>query len=110
MKLKTGILVIFLVIGLLGVPNCIFAQDNSFSSNAIFNSGLPIMSHINGLNPEVRGGGGSKVGFTSVSKSAKKADIGDAASAVGDFWWIILVIIVIIVIIAILVWYFYLRK
>jgi len=111
MKLKTGILVIFLVFGLLGVPNCIFAQGNDYSSNAVLESSAPIMAHTNGLNPEVKGGGG-KGGSSSISKSIKKADVDDAAASGddGSSWWIILVIIVIIIIIAILVWYFFLRK
>ncbi len=117
MKLKTGVLVIFLVFGLLGVPNCIFAQDYDYSSNAVLKSSIPTMTQTNGLNLAVKGGGG-KGGFSSAKSSASKTvkkldgdDDGDADGDDGGSGWIIAIIIIVILgIIGILVWYFFLRK
>lgn len=115
MKLKTGILVIFLVFGLLGVPNCIFAQDYDYSSNAVLESSIPILTQTNGLNVQVKGSSGGKGGFSSsksVSKTVKKldGDDDDTSSDDGSGWIIAIIILVILGIIGILVWYFFLRK
>lgn len=113
MKLKTGILVIFLVFGLLGVPNCIFAQDYDDSFNAVLESSIPTMTQTNGLTVNVKGGGG-KGGFSS-SKSASKTvkkldgDDDDTDSDDGGSWWIA-IIIIIIILLMIAAWYFFLRK
>ena len=117
MKLKTGVLVIFLVFGLLGVPNCIFAQDYDYSSNAVLESSVPTITQATGLNFEVKGG--SKGGFSSAksaSKTIKKISDGDDDDTGGDSgdggsgWVTAIIIIVIIAIIAIAAWYFFLRK
>ncbi|MGF7117276.1 hypothetical protein [Methanobacterium oryzae] len=114
MKLKTGVFLIFLVIGLLGVPNCIFAQDYDYSSNAVLESSIPTMTQTNGLNVQVKGGGG-KGGFSSsksVSKTVKKLDSDDdddSDSDDGGSWWIA-IIIIIIILVMIAAWYFFLRK
>lgn len=113
MKLKTGVLVIFLVFGLLGVPNCIFAQNYDDPSNAVLESSIPILTQTNGLNVQVKGG--SKGGFSSsksVSKTVKKldGDDDDTSSDDGSGWIIAIIILVILGIIGILVWYFFLRK
>jgi hypothetical protein len=116
MKLKTGILVIFLVIGLLGVPNCIFAQqyENS-ASNAVIKDDLQSTMLLNGLTPLVKGssGGGKSSSSSSASKAVKKAD-GDDDDATDNGGWdwmtVIIILIVLFGIIGVLVWYFVLRK
>jgi len=110
MKLKTVIIMIFLVIGLLGVPNCISAQEYHVSpSDAVLESSLAA-THLNALTPAVKGGsrGGSSSG---ISKTVKKLSDGDDDDASGDggSWWIAIIIIVIIIAI-IAVWYLFLRK
>ncbi len=109
MKLKTVFIVIFLVIGLLGVPNYIFAQQYHDSpSDTVLQSNLPALMDSNGLVPQLKGGrgGGSSSG---ASKAIKKLDDDDddVSGDDGGSWWIVLIVIVII---AILVWYFFLRK
>jgi hypothetical protein len=113
MKLKTGVLVILLVIGLLGVPNCIFAQDYDYSSNAVLESSIPTVTQTDGLNVQVKGSSGGKSfsSSKSVSKTVKKLD-GDDDDASGDdggSWWIA-IIIIIIILVMIAAWYFFLRK
>ncbi|MDI6724360.1 MAG: hypothetical protein QMD61_06900 [Methanobacterium sp.] len=110
MKLKTVIIMTFLVIGLLGVPNCISAQEYQVSpSDAVLESSLAA-THLNALTPAVKGGsrGGSSSG---ISKTVKKLSDGDDDDASGDggSWWIAIIIIVIIIAI-IAVWYLFLRK
>lgn len=113
MKLKTGIIMIFLVIGLLGVPNCISAQEYQVSpSDAVLESSLATM-HLNALTPAVKGGrGGGSKSFSSAKKTVKKLSDGDDdedVSGDGGSWWIAIIIIVIIIAI-IAVWYLFLRK
>ncbi|MGB9936402.1 MAG: hypothetical protein ACPK7O_01650 [Methanobacterium sp.] len=119
MKLKTGFLVIFLVIGLLGVPNCIFAQDSQVSSTVLQNN-LPATMQLNILNPELKGGGGRGGGSSSskssgIKKAVKKADGDDDDSTDDDgsgFSWITVIIILVVLfgLIGFLVWFFILRK
>ena len=117
MKLKTGILAIFLFIGLFGVPNCIFAQQYEDStSDGVIQSNLQSTLLLNGLTPLVKGSsGGSKS-----SSSSSKIHTDDVSDAVGDSstddgsngWsWMTIIIILIIIfgIIGVLVWYFVLR-
>jgi hypothetical protein len=116
MKLKTGILTIFLFIGLLGVPNCIFAQQyEDSSSDAIIQGDLQSTMLLNGLTPLVKGSsGGGKSSSSSASKAAKKVDgdDDDTADDSGGWSWITVIIILIVLfgIIGVLVWYFVLRK
>lgn len=90
MKLKTGILIISLVIGLLGVPSCIFAQEyQDTSSNTVLKSSSPAVMQLNALNPEVKGGGGGgRGGGSSSSKSSssktKKGDVDDDGNDTGS--------------------------
>lgn len=119
MKLKTGILALFLVIGLLGVPNCIFAQEYEDSSSSEV---MQINQHtilLNGLTPLVKGSsGGGKSSSSSASKAVKKAGDGDDSddnstddSNSGWSWMsVIIILIVLFGLIGILVWYFILRK
>jgi hypothetical protein len=118
MKLKTGILAIFLVIGLLGVPNCIFAQQYEDStSDAVITSNLPSTMHLNSLTPLVKSSskGGSS---SSASKAVKKiggddddsGDGGDSGDSGWDWTTIIIILVVLFGIIGVLVWYFVLRK
>jgi hypothetical protein len=118
MKLKTGIIMIFLVIGLLGVPSCISAQEYQVSpSDTVLDSNLAAM-HLNALTSAVKGGsrGGSK-SFSSAKKTVKKLSDDDAGDDAGDgdgdgdggSWWIAIVIIVIITAI-IAIWLLFLRK
>lgn len=113
MKLKTGVLVIFLVFGLLGVPNCIFAQDYDDSSNAVLESSIPAMTQTSGLNVQVKGGKGGFSSSKSASKTVKKLsdgdDDGDVSDDDGGSWWIAIIIIIIILVI-IAAWYLFLRK
>ncbi len=120
MKLKTGIFIIFLAIGLLGVPNCIFAQSyGSSASDVVLQNNLPATMHLSAINPEVKGGGGGGRGGSfsgSKSSSSKKIKSGDDDlndtddSDDGSGWFIALMIIVVLGIIGILVWYYFLRK
>lgn len=120
MKLKTGILLSFLVIGLLIAPNCIFAQEYEDSaSNAVIQSSVESNMVLNSLTPLIKGGGGGGRGggsssSKSVSKAVKKADGDDddtTSSDDGSGWWITAIIIIIILgIIGVLIWYFVLRK
>lgn len=120
MTLKTGILVIFLVFGLLGAPNCIFAQQYKDSASTVIQSNLPSEMQLNSLTPLVKGssGGGkssSSSSSKSVSKAVKKADGDDDDDTTDDgsgFSWITVIIILVVLfgIIGVLVWYFVLRK
>jgi hypothetical protein len=116
MKLKTCILTIFLFIGLLGVPNCIFAQQyEDSSSDTVIQSNLQSTMLLNGLTPLVKGSsGGGKSSSSSASKAAKKVDgdDDDTADDSGGWSWITVIIILIVLfgIIGVLVWYFVLRK
>jgi len=110
MKLKTGIFIIFLVIGLLGAPNCIFAQQYQDSaSNTVIKSDLQSTTVLNSLTPLVKGSSGSS------GKKIHTGDIDDSGGSTGDDsgwnWMTIIIILVIIFgIIGVLVWYFFLRK
>ncbi|HML04300.1 MAG TPA: hypothetical protein VK426_00860 [Methanobacterium sp.] len=115
MKLKAGILLIFLVIGLFGVPNCTFAQQYpDSSSNTVIKSDMQSTTLLNSLTPLVKGsGGGSKGGSSSSSKiHTDDADVsGGSGDDSGWNWMTIIIILVIILgIIGVLVWYFFLRK
>ncbi|MEN4005858.1 MAG: hypothetical protein PQ964_00615 [Methanobacteriaceae archaeon] len=100
MELKTIFTMIFLVIGLLGVPNCIFAQQCQDSpSDTILQSNLPALVDSNGLIPQLRRGGRGGGGLRSTGEFADElVDEG--------LWWIVILIIIIII----AVWYFFLRK
>lgn len=114
MRFSSGILSLFLILGFLLVPNCVFAQETeSRSSDYITESSIPAMIADNHLNPAIKGGGGGSRGGSSSGSSSSsykkiKLDDGDddAATGDGDSWWvwIIVAIIAIIIIIAIL-WY-----
>lgn len=119
MKIKTGILVLFLFIGLLGAPNCIFAQqyeDSTSDTSMQINPDSKML--LNGLTPLVKGGSGggkSSGSSSSASKAVKKIDGDDdsvdGGDAAGLGWWTILIIVIVILgIIGVLVWYFVLRK
>lgn len=120
MKLKTGILALFLVIGLLGVPNCIFAQEyKDSSSNTFIQSNIQSEMLLNSLNPLVKGSsGGGKSSSSSASKAVKKAGDGDDSddnstddSNSGWSWMSVIIILVVLFgLIGVLVWYFILRK
>lgn len=114
MKIKTGIIAILLVLGLLGAPSCTFAQSYEGSStNAVLESSIPVMTQTNGLTPAVKGSSGGKSSSGSASKTVKKLGDGDDDDVSGDgeggSWWIAIIIIVIIIGI-IAVWFFFLRK
>lgn len=114
MRLKRVIFVVFLAMGLLGAPNCIFAQQNvDSSSGSVLQGSSSAVIHLNSLNPLVKGSSSK----SSSSSSSKKIHSGDDSSdnstddgSSGWSWiWIIIVIIVVLGIIGILVWYFLLR-
>ncbi|WP_414470072.1 hypothetical protein [Methanobacterium sp. ACI-7] len=118
MKFKTGILTIILVFGLLGVPNCIFAQE-SISSDAVLQSNIVPTMQLNSLNPEMKGGGGrggsSSSSKSSASKAVKKLDgddddTSDDGSGGGSWLTVIIILVVLFGIIGFLVWFFLLRK
>jgi len=115
MGLSSGILSLFLILGLLLVPNCVFAEETeSGSSDYTTESGIPAIIADNDLNPAIKGGGGGSRGgsssysgsSSSSSKKVKVDDVDDIADGEGDSWWIwiIIAIIAIIIIIAVL-WY-----
>lgn len=114
MKIKTGILTILLVLGLLGVPSCTFAQSYEDSStNAVLESSVTVMAQTNGLTSAVKGSSGGKSSSSSASKTVKKVSDGDDDtddSGDGGSWWWIAIIIIVIIIAIIAVWYFFLRK
>ncbi|MBI5679520.1 MAG: hypothetical protein HZC47_01280 [Methanobacterium sp.] len=120
MNLKAGILIISLVIGLLGVPNCIFAQEyQDTTSNSVLQSSSPAAMQLNSLNPEVKGGGGgggrgggSSGSKSSSSKKVKDGDSDDNSTDDGSGWgWTSIIIILIILgVIGAAVWYFMMRK
>jgi hypothetical protein len=118
MKLKTGIIAIFLFIGLLGVPNCIFAQQYEDSAHAdVIQSNLQSTMLLNSLTPLVKGSSGGSKGSSSSSSSSKKVkdgdDVDDNSTDDSNSGWswmtIIIILIVIFGIIGVLVWYFVLR-
>lgn len=118
MKLKTMILTIILVFGLLGVPNCIFAQEG-VSSDAVLQSNIVPTMQLNSLNPEMKGGsrGSSSSSKSSTSKALKKIDGDDddtdgSGDGSGGVSWltVIIILVVILGIIGFLVWFFLLRK
>ena len=116
MKLKTGILAIFLFIGLLGVPNCIFAQQYEDSGlDTIVQSSLQSTMLLNSLTPLVKGssGGGKSSSSSSSSKKVKSGDdVDDNSTDDGSGWsWMTIIIILVVLfgIIGVLVWYFVLR-
>lgn len=118
MKLKTGILALFLVIGLFGVPNCIFAQEyKDSSSNTFIQSKIQSEMLLNSLNPLVKGSsGGGKSSSSSASKAVKKAgdDSDDNSTDDSNSGWswmsVIIILVVLFGLIGVLVWYFILRK
>lgn len=114
MRLKTGILAIFLFIGLLGVPNCIFAQQYEDStSDAVIRSNLQSTMLLNSLTPLVKGSSKGGSSSSSASKVSKKigGDDDDAGDGGGWDWMTILIILIVLFgIIGVLVWYFVLRK
>jgi len=99
MKLKTEILAIFLVVGLLGIPNCIFAQQYEDStSDAVIQSNLQSTMLLNSLNPLVRRGSGGR----SVRRAVRKFD--------DDYTNGYVILIVVGIIICVLVWEFVQRR
>ena len=116
MKLKTGVLLIFLIIGLFGVPNCTFAQQYQDSaSNTVIKSDLQSTSLLNSLTPLVKGSSGGSKGSSSSSSKIHTDDADISGGSTGDDsgwnWMTIIIILVIIFgIIGVLVWYFVLRK
>jgi len=103
MKLKTEILAIFLVVGLLGIPNCIFAQQYEDStSDAVIQSNLQSTMLLNSLTPLVRRGGGGR----GARKAVRNLDGVDDYIIHDDH----ITLIVLFGIICVLVWYFVLRK
>ena len=114
MKLKTGILAIFLFIGLLGVPNCIFAQEYQGSaSDAVIKSNSESTLLLNGLTPLVKGSSKSSSSSSKKIHTDDADDSGDTSTGDDSGWsWMTILIILIVLfgIIGVLVWYFVLRK
>ncbi|MBI5679521.1 MAG: hypothetical protein HZC47_01285 [Methanobacterium sp.] len=114
MNLKTGILIISLVIGLLGVPNCIFAQEyQDTSSNTVLQSSSPAVMQLNILNPEIKGGGRGGHGSSSSSSKKAKTDSDDNSTdnSPGFIGTIVNIIIISVFgIICVLVWFFGIKK
>jgi len=99
MNLKTEILAIFLVVGLLGIPNCIFAQQYEDStSDAVIQSNLQSTMLLNSLTPLVRRGGGGR----SAHRAVRKFD--------DDYTNGYVILIVVGIIICVLVWEFVQRR
>jgi hypothetical protein len=109
MKMIHGISTIFLIIGFLLAPGCVFAAVNDYSTD----SGLSFQPEK--INPLEKGGGG-KGGSSSGSSSAKKVDFddegGDATGGDDGGWgWIIfLMIIIVLLAVAFIVYWVYFRK
>lgn len=130
MRLKIGIFAIFLAIGLLGVPNCTFAQENSVStSESVIYNNLPVIMDSCSLNPEVKGGGGgggggkgggSSSSSKSSSSSTKKTKSGDGdddndnstSSSSGGMSWITIALLIIFIPLGIilLLWFILKRR
>jgi hypothetical protein len=114
MKLKTGILVLILFIGLIVFPNSVFAQDNTVSApeNVLY-SNLPTIMDSCSLSPQLKGGGGgggggkggsSSSSSKSSSSSSKKVKDGDddtdgnsTNSSSSGMSWITLVLLIIFI-------------
>ncbi len=120
MKFKTGIIALFLFVGLLIVPNCTFAQEcESSASESFLQANLSSLMHFNSLTPVLKGGGGGSKGGSSSSKSSSSKKVksdddsndnstDDNNSGIG--WLAILIIIIVVLgIIGFLVWYLVLR-
>ena len=109
MKILTYITAIFLIFGLLGAPNGVFAQDSSTESNTVLqHSDSSFLT--NNFIPLLKGGSKS----SHVSKKIHDGDDDDnddsGSTDDGSGWWIAIIIIIIIAIIILAVWYFFLRK
>lgn len=117
MKISTAIITIFLILGLLGVPNGVFAQESSptgsdstiqCSDSAVLNSMVPLLK------------GGSRSSSKSSSSKKLKFDGDDDDSAddstddgsSGGFSWVtaIIMLVVFLGIVGVLAWFFFLRK
>ncbi len=118
MKIITTIITIFLIFGLLGIPNGAFAQDTSSTGSG---STLQCSNSIvlDNMVPLLKGGGGGRGGSSSSSKSSssKKIKDGDDDDNSTDddssgFSWITVIIILVVLfgLIGFLVWFFLLRK
>ena len=104
MNLKYGFLMIFLFIGLITVPNCIFAHEyQNTNSKMVINSDLNSITLSNIMPPLLK---------ASSSKTKIHTDDADVSGDLSGVDWttIIIIIIVALVIIGILLWYFVLRK
>ena len=111
MKILTCILTIFLIFGLLGVPNGAFAQETSSTiSESTLQHSNPLI--LENMVPLLKGGGHFS------SHASKKVHSGDDDTSDtgnnstddsddGSGWWITLIIIIIIIAVVVLaVWYF----
>jgi len=105
MRRLSYIMAIFLIFGLLGASNCVFAQGAGSTGSDITLQHTSILSE--NFIPLLKSGGSSKKihGADDVSDAASGASTGDLPG-----WVIIIIVIIIIAIIAIAVWYFFLRK
>ena len=117
MKILTAIIAIFLILGLFGVPNGVFAQDTSStgSSSTLQHSNSGVLDN---MVPLLKGGGRGG-GFSSSKSSSKKIHSGDddtddnsTDDGSSGFSWITVIIILVVLfgIIGFLVWFFVLRK
>ncbi|MGB9978673.1 hypothetical protein [Methanobacterium sp.] len=118
MKILTYIMTVFLIIGLLGVPNSVFAQESSTGSNSVLKDSNSVV--FDNTVPLLKGSsGGSRGGSSSSSKSSsKKIHDGDddddddtTSGSSGGFWIIAIIFLVVFLgLIGFLVWFFFLRK
>ncbi len=110
MKFLNVSLSIILILSILMIPTCVFADGNpTADSGTITHSS----SYLNNVNPMVKGSSGGSKSSSSSSKKVKTDsddDSGDSTDDGSGSWiWIIIAIIVIIALIF-AVWYFLLRN
>jgi ABC-type transport system involved in multi-copper enzyme maturation permease subunit len=113
MGLLKGILFIFLVLGFLMGPSCVFAYESSGTGSGSFSGYSKYFSSFeNNLNPLVKGSSGGGKSSSSSSKKIKTDSDDDGNSTdddSGSSWlWIVLIIVIILIIVG--VWFFFLRN
>ena len=117
MKRIRWIIAIFLILGVLGVPGSVFAQETSSAGSdvTVQHDTSTFLSYS--ITPLLKGGGGFKGIFkhsddAADSLSSGNNSSGNSTSSSSGSGWItgIIVLIIIIAIIGAAVWYLFLRK
>ena len=109
MKFLNVSLSIILILSILMIPTCVFADGNPTADSGTITH---TSSYLNNINPMVKGSSGGSKSSSSSSKVKTDSDddSGDSTDDGSGSWiWIIIAIIVIIALIF-AVWYFLLRN